>query len=402
MERFPAVLIGGPPHSGKSVLAYSLTQALRRRGIDHYVLRAYPDGEGDWANEADQKLVRRMRFKGQGTPEWVNHICRDLAGRHLPLIVDVGGLPTADQERIFVFCTHAVLLTRNPASHKEWHDRMARHGVPVIADLTSRLEGPSRLIASAPVLRGVITGLERGATASGPVFEALVERLATLFACDQAELRRSHFALAPVELVIDLDRLAHTLNVSFQGEQATWEPHQLPVVLDYLPATTPLAIYGRGPNWLYAALASLAHPAPFYQFDVRLGWVQALSMPTSPNYPVMSSDPATTPETSLAFRVAATAEYTHIEGHLPKAYVDYSEVETLRVPPVPAKRGIILSGKLPQWLYTSLALTYIQAPWLAVFQPQLNQAVIVRSTDDAHIVGNCLGFVQSPPAPARR
>ena len=44
MELFPAVMIGGPPHSGKSVLAYSLTQALRARGVAHYVLRAYPDG----------------------------------------------------------------------------------------------------------------------------------------------------------------------------------------------------------------------------------------------------------------------------------------------------------------------------------------------------------------------
>jgi len=47
MNQFPALMIGGPPHSGKSVLAYSLTQALRARQIDHYLLRACPDGEGD-------------------------------------------------------------------------------------------------------------------------------------------------------------------------------------------------------------------------------------------------------------------------------------------------------------------------------------------------------------------
>ena len=58
MELFPAVMIGGPPHSGKSVLAYSLSQALRARQVAHYVLRAFPDGEGDWANEADQAMVR--------------------------------------------------------------------------------------------------------------------------------------------------------------------------------------------------------------------------------------------------------------------------------------------------------------------------------------------------------
>jgi len=31
----PAILIGGPPHAGKSVLTYSISQALRKRNVDH-------------------------------------------------------------------------------------------------------------------------------------------------------------------------------------------------------------------------------------------------------------------------------------------------------------------------------------------------------------------------------
>ena len=54
LNQLPAVLIGGPPHSGKSVLIYSLSQALRARGVAHYALRACPDGEGDFSNETDQ------------------------------------------------------------------------------------------------------------------------------------------------------------------------------------------------------------------------------------------------------------------------------------------------------------------------------------------------------------
>jgi CRISPR-associated protein Csx3 len=55
----PAVLIGGPPHAGKSVLFYSLTQALRERNIRHHAIRACPDGEGNWSQESDQHLVDR-------------------------------------------------------------------------------------------------------------------------------------------------------------------------------------------------------------------------------------------------------------------------------------------------------------------------------------------------------
>jgi len=39
MNPFPAVVIGGPPHSGKSVLTYLLTRQLRALRVEHYVLR---------------------------------------------------------------------------------------------------------------------------------------------------------------------------------------------------------------------------------------------------------------------------------------------------------------------------------------------------------------------------
>ena len=211
MELFPALLIGGPPHMGKSVLTYSLTHALRERGVPHYVIRAYPDGEGDWANESDQKLVRRIRVKGKGTPRWVDRICRDIAARHLPLIVDVGGRPTPDQERIFDCCTHSILLTGDQTAHATWEAMLARHGLIPLADLRSQLTGQARLAETGLVLRGLITGLERGTTAAGPTFAALVERVARLFAYDPAELRRTHLVLAPAETTVDLDRLARIL-----------------------------------------------------------------------------------------------------------------------------------------------------------------------------------------------
>lgn len=33
MQTLPAILFGGPPHSGKSVLAYHVSRDLRERGI---------------------------------------------------------------------------------------------------------------------------------------------------------------------------------------------------------------------------------------------------------------------------------------------------------------------------------------------------------------------------------
>lgn len=385
MEIFPAILIGGPPDSGKSVLTANLTQALRERGVQHYVLRACPDGEGDWTHTADQELVRTILVPRKWTPDFVAHICRDLAGRHLPLIVDVGGRPQPWQEAIFDHCTHAICLTPDKGSRRKWLDLVTDHGLLVLADLHSDLTGKSRISETQPILRGTLAGLEWGRRPQHPLFDALVDRLADLFARDAEELRRVHLDSVPVETAIDLDRLARTLKVPSNGEKAVWAPEHLPLVIDYLPQAVPLGLYGRGPNWLYAAVACWAAPAPFFQFDVRLGWVQARSLCWA------------TPQAQarLQVRLALFAGPVHLEGVLPDAFVDYGQLERLAVPPVPEGVGVLLSGKLPHWLYTSLALTYRDAPWVAVFQPQLESAVVVCATDPSRTVGDCIALPRS-------
>jgi CRISPR-associated protein Csx3 len=383
MELFPAVMIGGPPHSGKSVLAYSLSQALRAHQVAHYVLRAFPDGEGDWANEADQALVRRVRVKGDATPDWVARMCRDIANRHLPLIVDVGGRPKAWQETVFDHCTHAILLTPDEQARSAWRELAARHTLPVLADLHSRLGGGDVLQATGPILRGQISGLERGRSARGPVFEALVSRLATLFDYDAAELRATHLSLAPAELVVELSRVGRALGLGQAWQR--WLPEHLPQLLDYLPAGTPLAIYDRGPNWLYAALAVHAYPQPIYQFDVRLGWV------APPTLTVDATRASPSAQGGGPLRTGLVQRPTHVrmELTLTQDYLDYGEAEELALPHLPTQTGLILSGKLPMWMWTALPSAYIQARWLAVFQPQLgDRAVVVASREEQVSIGD--------------
>lgn len=367
----PAVLVGGPPHSGKSVLIYSLSQALRGRGVAHYALRACPDGEGDWSNEAPPELVREIRIKGQWTQEWVERIAADIDRRHLPLLVDVGGRPTPEQAALLGRCTHAILLTPDHETRAWWRELVDRHGVPVVAELSSDLRGENRLAASDPIVRGTLAGLERRSTASGPAFDALVDRLAALFP-DREALRSRHLAAAPaeIELVVDLDRLARTLGVPLQGEQPIWQPEHLPALVDYLPAATPLAVYGRGVTWVIATLARLAHPAPFFSFDTRLGWVQArpLRLDEAPG------------GSQVRYHVDRSAGVFRLTIDLVDHYVDYDELEQMTAPPVPDGVGVVLSGKLPLWLFASLAISYQAVPWLALYQPTSGGSVVIASS----------------------
>ena len=365
MELFPAILIGGPPHSGKSVLAYSLTQALRTANIDHYLLRACPDGEGDWANEADQATVRAIRVKGEGTPTWVEYICRDIANRHLPLLVDVGGKPTSWQELIFGYCTHAILLSPEAGSLEPWRERMQRYGLSILAEYETSLTKAERVWSHKLPLRGILHGLERGTTAHGPAFAALLEKIKPLFSYQTAELRQAHLATAPVDNWLELQRLRATLGIG-----PVWQPTDLPRLLDYLPAQAPLAIYDRGPNWLYAALAWHSYPAPLYQFDPRLGWVK----------PPELGPGAISPDSPLLVESISNRGYDRFKLEIQESYLDYLEALHLTLPPLHPNRGLILDGKLPLWLWTALVRRYRQASWLGVYQPQLGQAVVVGST----------------------
>jgi CRISPR-associated protein Csx3 len=376
MNLLPAVVIGGPPHAGKSVLTFSLSQALRARNVAHYVLRAFPDGEGDWSNQARQDLVRAIRIKGDCTPELIQHICRDIAQRHLPLIVDPGGKPTDWQEAVFDECTHAILLWPDAESRRTWEAMLKRHGLPIVADLRSDLHGTNSLEDNGPISRGTLAGLERGAMAEGLAFEALVERVSGLFSYSLSELRAMHLAQAPVELVIELGRLGRTLD-ALDGAQE-WIPQHLPRVLDYLPSATPLGLYDRGPNWLYAALALYAYPEPLYQFDVRLGWIKPPALQVG--------QPAK--DALLRVRLFPRPDHIRVELALRDSYLDFAEADGLYVPPVPQDIGIVLSGKLPLWLWTSAAVAYRPASWLGIYQPQLHdRAVVVHSRDPHWTVG---------------
>lgn len=102
----PAILIGGPPNSGKSVFSNALRRALLEQGKRVFLHRASWDGEGNWAYETESpdlvdSLVRYNEFRIHEDPETAKLIpdffekqARTVANlRQLTdcLLVDVGG-----------------------------------------------------------------------------------------------------------------------------------------------------------------------------------------------------------------------------------------------------------------------------------------------------------------------
>ena len=388
MNHFPAILTGGPPHSGKSVLVYNLTRALRANRIPHYVLRACPDGEGDWANETDQMVVRTIRNKGAFNALFMERVASYLRKRHLPLLVDVGGLPTSEQEAVFSLCTDAILLVgdrpNDPAAYSHdsvvWQSIAERQHLSIIAHIKSVLNGQDELISITPSVTGTISGLERGSVVIGAVFDALVEKVTQCFSYTEEELTLAHLERAPVELTLNLPALAHTLN----ADDGYWRPDHLPALLAYLPEQTPLAIYGRAPNWIYTALALHAFPAPVWLFDARLGWIEP------PNLPVGSEKNGNYVQHGWQPTVKEQHDYLRLDMNTQSQYLDMEFPEGLPLPLLYKKSGLILSGKIPNWLLLAAARQLsLDYDWLAVYQPQLNGYVVVAHTD-SEMIGEIL------------
>jgi CRISPR-associated protein Csx3 len=334
-------------------------------------------------------VAESLRRKGKFTPAWVERICRDLATRPLPFLVDIGGRPEPWQETIIDQCTHAILLTTDNEALAEWQERVAQYNLLVIASLTSQRSGESQLAkTSGSVIQGTISQLERGQPVTGPVFEAVLNRVRALFDYSYDELLSIHNEQAPVELVVDLLTMYRQLNATRPGYD--WQPADLGRVFDYLPQDTPLALYGRGPGWLYAAVTNSIFPQPFYQFDARRGWVKPTRLTAS----------ATT-KVPLSVTVEQSEFYLHLKLDLPEDYLIYQPELSAPFPPPRQTQGVILNGKLPNWLYTGLTLFYRSAPWVAIYYPHLNQAIVVASqtVGGQYTVGQSLPVTDvSPPA----
>jgi CRISPR-associated protein Csx3 len=377
---FPAILLAGPPNCGKSVLSFLLTYGLRERGVSHYLLRAVPDGEGDWFLSGTSEVVQTLRtgHKTRYSSQFVEHMQGAIERRFLPLLVDIGGRPQGEQFGIIRACTNSILLHRTDDELLEWRKNLEDSQLLPIAELRSSLTGEDSVQQHEPHLRGNITGLEREPKRRkiGAVFNALLERVAGVCSYDAAALEQIHFEQAPFPTVNERE-LAGNLSVPVDGERMTWSPKHLALLSDLVPASQPLAIYGRGPVWLASFLAARSLPASFAIFDARYGWLHP------PPVHFRQTD-ANLDVSALPYQGEDVWLEIGIQGGT-------LEPGDIIMNPILDKEGIVLSGKIPRWLFATLA--HQLAPdhdWIAVDDPRLDQAILVYSKVSSHRPGDTL------------
>jgi len=194
------VILAGPPRSGKSCLREGLKQAVRRipDAPYPYVITACPDGEGSWFQETvnhDPELATACKaaYKAKFTPEFVARVVASVANCALPLtLVDIGGIPSAENKEICRAATHAILLAGNdPKTGASWSERLLpwrefcrELGLTVVAEIVSDYNGTEDTVTGEGpdgIFRGSVHHLERGELIfERPCIKALAEFLVRL------------------------------------------------------------------------------------------------------------------------------------------------------------------------------------------------------------------------------
>ena len=132
-----------------------------------------------------------------------------------------------------------------------------------------------------------------------------------------------------------------------------------------MPAGEPLALYGRGPAWLYAALAAHVAPAAFHLFDARYyGWM-------TPPRVILDSGQA-----NDAFTLSVRPENADVRLKFERRPPHYLlKPLPVHVPPLPAGRRVVLDGPMPLWLFAALARALCGRTALAANEPRGGQAI---------------------------
>ena len=363
----PAILIAGPPHSGKSVLSYLLSRRLREREVAHILLRAAPDGEGDWSYECPAEVRLRQRRKGVYTSRLLEDLLQAIRSRHLPMLVDIGGRPDAEQLRLLDACTHVIHLWREDDDRQAWEAWLEARSLIPIAVLRTKLTPPDRLETDAGPLRGTITGLDRDNPQPGPLFERVLERVQGICSYPPEVLEAEHLRRAPADVpLLTVTQLADAIGIRRPGEELWWAAEHLPAALEQVPAGRPLAFYGRGPLWLAAALAARVAPAKFYVFDARFyGWML-------PPRAILNSS-----RDNREFTLAAQETEAGIRLRFdPRPQYHVLHPRPIHLPPLPAAAPVTLDGKMPIWLIAALAQALRDRPHLAACDPRLGREVV--------------------------
>jgi len=367
------IVVGGPPRSGKSVFLGGLMECLPKEMA--YLYRACPDGEGSWTYRTPDTAA--LRRKGTFTKETVDWYVRCLQEIRLApvVLVDIGGRITPENTRIIKEggITHAIVLAATDEAAEEWRAYFSDLKLQIIATVKSEYT------ALADVVDGdilVCHHLERGEDVSSrPAIQEVATRILSLGDAVLPEPKEVSGVIRTLDLAKEIGKEPQKVVLTNGREvtQITWSGEDLPALSRLLhnrSAELPpsIDVDGHAPAWLVTAITHEVHPRA-----VRLNSPDGF---VAVGVQRPSGDGA---GENLEFSLTA-GENGWItllcQQKDPSIPLDPEDLSGVIPPEIPMGSKVILSGRMPNWLATSLAMAYHGiAKALACFQPGIGATV---------------------------
>jgi len=318
-----------------------------------------PDGEWHWSNEADQDLVRATRQKKAFTDDFAENIVKAIESAEQRLVlVDTGGKRLPPNHEIFATCDGFIILSSSREEMTEWRKFGEAQGCQCIAELDSVLHGTCELYPDAGdgIIRGRISGLERGRKVCSPVLEKVAESLRAIIA--------ENAGITVAELLADINGLllAEYLRIEDRTDPylgvRPW--HIAPAIrLAGRIRLKTVRIWNVRASFLSCAFAA-ALPGAVELFGVSEGYVRLPEI-----------EPRGNGAGELEWNVFELPEFTLVSYR--KTGFFTKEMLAGVVPPVvnPGKGMVLATDGPPIWLDATIARSYAKAgiSWLAVFVP---------------------------------
>lgn len=381
------IVIGGPPHSGKSVFIEALTQNLDKDNT--FSFSAAPDGEGPWLQRHyDDPEVIKFRQKGKFTPEFVADRKKKIHDWEGPLmIIDVGGRTSEENAEMIEGATHAIILAGDLSKVAEWRNFFEENNIEVIAKLHSHYQGnhdvqrpmepeKSHIVSS-------VHHLERGEPAAdretikqiAGLISGLVEGNVAYKEAHEGENANPFEVFIP-EVFKDLpnETIERTITTR-DGQQKQVQNKQ--ILRSAIPQIYEKALDFDGqPAWLNGPVNSWEAIALALAFedagsnDVRLrgpdGYIPVKKLPEAEE---LATKWWTEPQQQGEMG-DKPIYVVHNTAHASNNPISPADLETMTVPRLPENAIVVISTQGPNWLKASIASGYKgKVAGIAAFQP---------------------------------
>ena len=365
-------IVCGPAHSGKSVFIANLIYRLPSDSST--TIRACPDGEGTWSNNKNQQEVSNVRKKGKFTKEFIENSCKAIDNQTSDIVlVDVGGVMTKENRKIFRHCDNFIVLSSNEKLKQKWLRYGQYLGLECIGCIDSALEGKEKIYSREPYLQGKIVGLERGEKLeNSELLKTIVSDIVEKSKQEKTKKTETQsfngVIIENMELATKIGNVTETLTE--QGnviKHTEWSPSHIPQVYKIINKKInfkdEVRIQGIRPNFLITAICKACQKQGVKKisaFDIRSNqYIPIRQLPKKRGIKIKNG---------LSYNVIQNKENVFLNIDLLQDNYTLEDYSKCILPQINERKNLYLSGRLPNWLIASITNSY-NSSRIYTFQP---------------------------------